>query len=122
MMRRKVNMTDVRRLPLVLLLAAAAILVVATGAAAETATSAQSAQATPQYRIYPLRNGVCKIAGDHVDDVPLYKNAKIYVGKKEWQQAVATAPSWGHGPFLHAFLNDPLALQRWPAGIIGARP
>jgi glyoxylase-like metal-dependent hydrolase (beta-lactamase superfamily II) len=156
-----------------------------------------SRAATPTYRIYPLRNGVCKIAGhhafsggdeaetydyalyiwlilggdkpmlvdagltnvaemnrgaahvlrepitqsehesgraqlrkfglrpedighlfithlhfDHVDDFALYTNAKVYVGKKEWEGATSKAPSWGHGPFLHEFLNNPRCRQR----------
>jgi len=49
---------------------------------------------------------------DHVDDALLYRNAKIYVGKKEWEGATGRSPSWGHGPFLHAFLNDPQCKQR----------
>ncbi len=193
MMQRKVNMSDVRRLWLLALLAATVILL----AVSPLTATAESPESRPQYRIYPLRNGVCKIAGDHayyggdnaetydfalyiwlilggdkpilvdagltniaemnrgaahvlrepitqkpaesgtaqlrkfglkpedighvlvthlhfdhVDDIPLYKNAKIYVGKKEWEQAVATAPSWGHGPFLHNFLNDPQCKKR----------
>lgn len=156
-----------------------------------------AAAAAPQYRIYPLRNGVCKIAGhhafyggketetyeyalyiwlilggdkpilvdagltnvaemnrgaahvlaepitqsehessraqlrkfglnpedighvlithlhfDHVDDVMQYHNAKIYVGKREWEGATGQSPSWGHGPFMHAFLNDPDCKRR----------
>ncbi len=44
---------------------------------------------------------------DHVDDVLQYSNAKIYVGKKEWDGATSQSPSWGHGPFLHEFSNNP---------------
>lgn len=158
---------------------------------------AANAAAEPTYRIYPLRNGVCKIAGnhafhggdaaetydfalyiwlvlggdkpilvdagltnvaemnrgaahvlrepitqsehetsraqlrkfgltpedighvlvthlhfDHVDDLLLYTNAKICMGKKEWEGATSRAPSWGHGPVLHAFLNDPQCRER----------
>ncbi len=49
---------------------------------------------------------------DHVDDLPLYKNAKVYVGKKEWEGATGRSPSWGHGPMMHAFLNDPQCRSR----------
>jgi glyoxylase-like metal-dependent hydrolase (beta-lactamase superfamily II) len=49
---------------------------------------------------------------DHVDDVPQYKNAKIYVGKKEWEGATSRSPSWGHGPFLHEFSNNPQCRDR----------
>ena len=49
---------------------------------------------------------------DHVDDVRLYTNAQICVGKKEWEGATGRAPSWGHGPMLHAFLNDPQCKRR----------
>ena len=157
----------------------------------------QAGQAAPAYRVYPLRNGVCKIAGnhafhggenadthdfalyiwlilggerpilvdagltnvaemnrgaahvlrepitqseqessraqlrkfgltpkdighvlvthlhfDHVDDLLQYTNAKVYIGKKEWEGATGRAPSWGHGPILHAFLNDPQCKKR----------
>ena len=44
---------------------------------------------------------------DHVDDLLAYKNAKVYVGKKEWMGTIAASPGWGHGPIVHAFLNDP---------------
>lgn len=44
---------------------------------------------------------------DHVDDLGLYTNAKVYIGKKEWEGATAKSPSWGHGPTLHEFLNNP---------------
>jgi len=44
---------------------------------------------------------------DHVDDVLQYSNAKVYVGKKEWEGAMGQSPSWGHGPFLHEFSNNP---------------
>ena len=49
---------------------------------------------------------------DHVDDVLQYRNAKIYVGKKEWQGATGQSPSWGHGPFLHEFSNNPQCRRR----------
>lgn len=49
---------------------------------------------------------------DHVDDFQLYTNAKVYVGKKEWEGAIGRAPSWGHGPFLHEFLNTPQYRER----------
>lgn len=49
---------------------------------------------------------------DHVDDLVNYKNAKVYVGKREWEGATAAAPSWGHGPVLHEFLNNPQRKRR----------
>ena len=49
---------------------------------------------------------------DHVDDLPLYTNAKVYVGKKEWEGATGKSPSWGHGPMMHNFLNDPQCRRR----------
>jgi glyoxylase-like metal-dependent hydrolase (beta-lactamase superfamily II) len=49
---------------------------------------------------------------DHVDDVFQYTNAKIYVGKKEWEGAISQSPSWGHGPFLHEFSNNPQCRKR----------
>jgi glyoxylase-like metal-dependent hydrolase (beta-lactamase superfamily II) len=49
---------------------------------------------------------------DHVDDLLLYKNAKVYVGKKEWQGATTSAPSWGHGRIMHEFLNNTQCRQR----------
>jgi glyoxylase-like metal-dependent hydrolase (beta-lactamase superfamily II) len=49
---------------------------------------------------------------DHVDDLPLYTNAKVYVGKKEWEGATGQSPSWGHGPMMDAFLNDPKCRSR----------
>lgn len=44
---------------------------------------------------------------DHVDDLLLYTNAFIYVGRKEWEGAIRTVPSWGHGRILHEFANNP---------------
>jgi glyoxylase-like metal-dependent hydrolase (beta-lactamase superfamily II) len=32
---------------------------------------------------------------DHVDDLLSYKNAKVYVGKKEWIGTTEAAPGWG---------------------------
>ncbi len=49
---------------------------------------------------------------DHVDDLPLYTNAKVYVGRKEWEGATGQAPSWGHGPMMHEFLNNPQCRER----------
>ncbi len=49
---------------------------------------------------------------DHVDDVVQYRNAKIYVGRKEWEGATSQSPSWGHGPFLHEFSNNPQCRSR----------
>ena len=153
--------------------------------------------ATPKYRIYPLRNGVCKIAGnhayykgdnaetydfalyiwlilggekpmlvdagisnieemnrgaahvlrepitqrkdetiwvqlgkfgltpadighifithlhfDHVDDLLEYKNAKVYIGRREWEGALSAAPNWAHGKILHEFSNTPDCKKR----------
>lgn len=49
---------------------------------------------------------------DHVDDLLLYTNAKIYIGKKEWQGATTSAPTWGHGRVMHEFLNNPQCRKR----------
>jgi len=49
---------------------------------------------------------------DHVDDLLQYKNAKVYIGKKEWEGATTIAPSWGHGRIMHEFLNNPQCRQR----------
>lgn len=49
---------------------------------------------------------------DHVDDLPLYTNAKVYVGRREWEGATSQSPSWGHGPMMDAFLNDPKCRSR----------
>ncbi len=49
---------------------------------------------------------------DHVDDLPNYTGAKVYVGRKEWVGATTRAPSWGHGPMLHEFLNNPECKRR----------
>ncbi len=44
---------------------------------------------------------------DHVDDLLNYKNAKVYIGKKEWEGATKAAPTWGHGKIMHEFSNTP---------------
>jgi N-acyl homoserine lactone hydrolase len=49
---------------------------------------------------------------DHVDDLLLYTNAKVYIGKKEWQGATTSAPSWGHGRIMHEFLDNPQCSKR----------
>lgn len=49
---------------------------------------------------------------DHVDDLLNYKNAKVYIGKKEWEGATSAAPSWGHGRIMHEFINTPSCRQR----------
>ena len=49
---------------------------------------------------------------DHVDDLLLYTNAKVYIGKKEWEGATTSAPSWGHGRIMHEFLNNPQCRKR----------
>ena len=43
---------------------------------------------------------------DHVDDLLLYKNAKVYVGKKEWGGV------WNHGKILQAFESNPELKKR----------
>ena len=53
---------------------------------------------------------------DHVNDLLLYKNAKVYIGKKEWQGATTIAPSWGDGRIMHEFLNNPQCRKRTAAG------
>ena len=49
---------------------------------------------------------------DHVDDLLEYKNAKVHVGRKEWEGAVSAAPTWGHGKILHEFSNNPSCKSR----------
>ena len=49
---------------------------------------------------------------DHVDDLLLYTNAKVYIGKKEWEGATTSAPTWGHGRIMHEFLNNPQCRRR----------
>jgi len=49
---------------------------------------------------------------DHVDDLLLYTNATVYVGKKEWEGATKSAPTWGHGRILHEFSNNPQCKPR----------
>ncbi len=49
---------------------------------------------------------------DHVDDLRLYTNARVYIGRKEWEGAIRAAPSWGHGPVLHEFSNNPQCRNR----------
>jgi glyoxylase-like metal-dependent hydrolase (beta-lactamase superfamily II) len=49
---------------------------------------------------------------DHVNDLLLYTNAKVYIGKKEWQGATTSAPSWGDGRIMHEFLNNPQCRKR----------
>jgi len=49
---------------------------------------------------------------DHVDDLLLYTNAKVYIGKKEWEGATTSAPTWGHGRIMHEFLNNPQRRKR----------
>ena len=49
---------------------------------------------------------------DHVDDLLNYKNAKVYIGKKEWEGATSAAPTWGHGRIMHEFSNNPDCRRR----------
>jgi len=49
---------------------------------------------------------------DHVDDLLNYKNAKVYIGKKEWEGATTSAPTWGHGKIMHEFSNTPSYRKR----------
>ncbi|MCX5639005.1 MAG: MBL fold metallo-hydrolase, partial [Planctomycetota bacterium] len=49
---------------------------------------------------------------DHVDDLLNYKNARVYVGKKELEGATSAAPSWGHGRIMHEFSSDLSCRQR----------
>ncbi|HPU26030.1 MAG TPA: N-acyl homoserine lactonase family protein [Phycisphaerae bacterium] len=44
---------------------------------------------------------------DHVDDLLLYRNAKVYVGRKEWELATSGGPTWGHGKILGTFGSEP---------------
>jgi glyoxylase-like metal-dependent hydrolase (beta-lactamase superfamily II) len=49
---------------------------------------------------------------DHVDDLPLYTKAGVYIGKKEWEGATAAAPSWGHARVLREFTSNPRCRER----------
>jgi glyoxylase-like metal-dependent hydrolase (beta-lactamase superfamily II) len=49
---------------------------------------------------------------DHVDDLLKYKNAKVYVGRREWEGALKAAPNWAHGKILHEFSNTPDCKKR----------
>jgi glyoxylase-like metal-dependent hydrolase (beta-lactamase superfamily II) len=49
---------------------------------------------------------------DHVDDLLNYRNAKVYIGKKEWEGATTAAPTWGHGKIMHEFSNTPSCRKR----------
>jgi glyoxylase-like metal-dependent hydrolase (beta-lactamase superfamily II) len=49
---------------------------------------------------------------DHVDDLLNYKNARVYIGKKEWEMATTSAPTWGHGKIMHEFSNNPTCRKR----------
>ncbi len=49
---------------------------------------------------------------DHVDDLLNYRNAKVYIGKKEWEGATTAAPTWGHGKIMHEFSNNPSCRER----------
>jgi len=44
---------------------------------------------------------------DHVDDLLNYKNAKVYVGRKEREGASTAAPTWGHFRVMQEFINNP---------------
>lgn len=46
---------------------------------------------------------------DHVDGLTDFKNAKIHIGRKEWELATANEcrGSWGHGPIMFALRDDP---------------
>jgi len=49
---------------------------------------------------------------DHVDDLLLYTNAKVHIGRREWEGATKAAPTWGHGRIMHEFLNNPQCKAR----------
>lgn len=49
---------------------------------------------------------------DHVDDLLEYKNAKVYIGRREWEGALKAAPNWAHGKILHEFSNTPDCKKR----------
>ncbi len=49
---------------------------------------------------------------DHVDDLLEYKNAKVYIGRREWEGALSAAPNWAHGKILHEFSNTPDCKKR----------
>lgn len=49
---------------------------------------------------------------DHVDDLLQYTNAKVYVGKKEWEGTTKNTPGWGHERIVREFLNNPDCRKR----------
>jgi glyoxylase-like metal-dependent hydrolase (beta-lactamase superfamily II) len=49
---------------------------------------------------------------DHVDDLLLYTNARVYIGKQEWEGATRSTPTWGHGRILHEFSSNPQCQRR----------
>lgn len=46
---------------------------------------------------------------DHVDALPAYTNARIHIGRKEWELATANdcRGSWGHGPVMFMLRDEP---------------
>lgn len=44
---------------------------------------------------------------DHVDDLPLYKDAKVYVGRREWRRPDGSPPVWAPARILRAFSESP---------------
>jgi len=49
---------------------------------------------------------------DHVDDLLQYKNAKVYVGRREWEGCLAGAPGWGHSRIVREFSTNPQCKKR----------
>jgi glyoxylase-like metal-dependent hydrolase (beta-lactamase superfamily II) len=84
----------------------------------EPISQSKHESSTAQLRRFGLTPGdighvlITHLHFDHVDDLLDYKNAKVYVGKKEWEGATSAAPSWGHGRIMHEFINNPSCRQR----------
>ncbi len=75
-------------------------------------------RSTAQLRKFGLTPGdighvfVTHLHFDHVDDLLNYTNARVYVGRKEWELATAGGPTWAHGRVMNEFLHNPQCQQR----------
>jgi len=84
----------------------------------EPITQDKSESGTAQLRKFGLKPEdighvfITHLHFDHVDDLLAYKNAKVYIGKKEWEGATSAAPTWGHGKIMHEFSNNPSCRER----------
>ncbi len=150
-----------RRLSSTLIVLAGIAIFVCQPALSETrkpGISVENKTPAPEYRIYPLRNGICKIAGNHAfhggdnaetydfalyiwlihdGDKPILVDAgltnvvemnrgaahvlrePITPNEQACRQAMAKIRSLAD---IVLPAHDPLTLQRWPNGIIGAKP